>query len=146
MAADRQHVVSLLQGPLWREGGPWPLLLSAVLCDLRPRFLDKGRAGRGYRAIARNGRILLASPLPLAELAGRPARLRLQTWHRAILPGDRPEPSGLLLCVDASADGAADYTTRLVPHAEQPFALALDVGGGRVLEFRSAMDAAGRGQ
>ena len=85
-------VSDLLQGSLI-EGDRWPLSFVAVLCDLRPRFLPKGQVGRGYRAIARNGRVLLASPLPLPAWIGQVGRLRLQTWHKAILPGESPRPA-----------------------------------------------------
>src|SRR5206468_2022091 len=78
---------------------PWPFALRAVLCDLRPRFLPKAAVGPGRRAVARNGRVLLCSDRPLDALAGQPASVRLQTWHRAILPGDLPAPYGVLLCV-----------------------------------------------
>src|SRR5262249_44147822 len=90
---------TLLSGPLVSPAGLATLSLQAYLCDLRPRFLAKGGAGQRYRAVARNGRVLLASDQPLEALAGCAARLRLQTWHRAILAGERPEPFGLLLCV-----------------------------------------------
>jgi hypothetical protein len=128
------HAADLLCGPLLEAGG-WPLRLFVALCDLRPRFLPKGRGGRGHRAIARNGRVLLAADLPLADLAGRAARLRLQTWHRAILPGDAPKPYGLLLVV-AVTEAAPSFTTRLMRQPETPFALALALGGGLVLEVR----------
>jgi hypothetical protein len=110
------------------------------MCDLRPRSIPKGRAGRGYRAVARNGRVLIASDLPIAELTGRVARLRLQTWNRAVLPGDRPAAHGLLLCVRCAGVGPVipPYTTRLVKTAEEPFDLALALGGGLVLEVRRA--------
>src|SRR5262245_62037945 len=88
----------LLSGPLVESAG-WPLVLHPALCDLRPRFLAKGQVGRGGRAVARNGRVLLAADRPLPELAGRAAHVRLQTWHRALLPGDPPEPHGILLCL-----------------------------------------------
>jgi hypothetical protein len=104
---------------------------------LRPRFLPKGRAGRGYRAVARNGRVLLASDRLLENLAGRAAAVRLQTWHRVILPGDPPTPHGVLMCVRAIEESReAAYEARLSEDAAGPFAFALDVGGERVLEFR----------
>jgi hypothetical protein len=84
--------------------------------------------------VARNGRVLLASDRPVSELADRPAQLRVQTWHRTILPGDPPIPRGLLLCVrcfDGPWDGA--YVTRLVRRGEEPFDLEIDVGGGMAL-------------
>jgi hypothetical protein len=112
-----------------------PLTLTAVLCDLRPRFIAKGTAGRGYRAVARNGRILLACDRPLAELVGQTARVRLQVWHRALLPGDRLEPAGLLLYIGTQRRAVSElpYHTRLAkPGAAE---LILDVGGGLGLEF-----------
>ena len=128
----------LIWGPLLHSAGTSPLCLRTLLCDLRPRFLDKGRAGRGYRAVARNGRVLLASPLPLAELVGRAVRLRLQAWHRAILPGDSPEPWGILLCVHLEDRPGSEppFTTRLAFPCAGESDLCLDVGGGLVLEFR----------
>src|SRR6266852_7742663 len=76
----------------------WPLTLPVVLCNLRPRFLPKGTVGRSFRAVARNGRVLLCSDRPVDELEGRAAVVRLQTWHKVILPGDAPSPYGILVC------------------------------------------------
>jgi hypothetical protein len=127
----------LLQGPLWKAGSSLPLRLTALLCDLRPRFLPKCRVGKGYRSIARNGRVLLASHLPLADLAGQLARVRFQVWHRAILPGDAPEPYGLVLDVRGVRVPSSEptYRTRLLREPQPPYDLALDVGGEMVLEF-----------
>jgi hypothetical protein len=137
MAFDRERLGDLLDGPL--ASASEPLVLTARLGELRPRFLPKGRVGRGYRAIARNGRVLLASDRPVTELAGRVVRLRVQTWHRAILPGEPPEPYGLLLCVrEAEAGGEAAHTAELVARVRMPEGVArlvLDVGGGSVLAF-----------
>ena len=125
-------------------GGRLPLALAVVWCELRPRFLPKGRAGRGYRAVARNGRVLLASDLPLEELAGHPAHMRLQVWHKAVLPGDLPTPYGLLVCSRSQSrlDAGPVFHTQLVPGsrgaAESPSSLTIDVGGGMVLEFQEA--------
>lgn len=124
----------LLRGPL-AERGPWPLILCARLCDLRPRFLPKGEAGRGYRAVSRNGRVLLASDRPVAELAGSVARCRFQTWHKRVLFDGPPAPYGLLLYARLDAV-RPDYDVALVPDPDEPFELALDVGGGRWLAFR----------
>jgi hypothetical protein len=101
-------------------------------------MLPKGQVGNGYRAIARNGRVLLAAPAPLEEWAGQPTRLRLQVWHKAILPGDRPEPFGLLMCLRklGPLQTGSTLETRLTPQADDGFALALDLGGNRVMEFR----------
>src|ERR1700720_2123211 len=96
-----EHIRHLLWGPL--AATPADMIsFAAQLCDLRPRFLDKGRVGRGHRAVARNGHILLASDMPLGDLVGQVAKVRVQTWHRAILPGDEPEAYGLLLCIRKS--------------------------------------------
>jgi hypothetical protein len=138
MSPPWQHAADLLRGPLLTAAGPWPLSLCVLLGDLRPRFLAKGQAGRGYRAVARNGRVLLAGDRPLADLAGRCVRLRLQTWHRTVLPGDRPKPHGLLLCVRSAAGQGPEFEARLARHGDgsADLALALDVGGGQALHFR----------
>jgi hypothetical protein len=128
----------LLRGPLYASGR-WPLLLRARCCEWRPAFLPKGRVGRHHRAVSRNGRVLLASDLALPELVGRVVRLRLQTWHRALVPGDAPTPYGVLLCAWAGeADGCEPgmYEARLVETASDDSELVVDVGGLRVLELR----------
>ena len=137
MTPPWHHARDLLGGPLLSAGAPWPLVLRATLGDLRPRFLPKGAVGRaGHRAVARNGRVLLCSDRPVAELAGLAALVRLQTWHRAALPGDEPAPHGLLLCVRGLEDGQPAYAARLVSRAEAEGDLTLDVGGLLALEFR----------
>jgi hypothetical protein len=135
-------LTGLLWGPLVSPPQIWPLRLDARICDLRPRFLPKDRVGQGYRAIARNGRVLLATDRPLTECVDLPARVRLQTWHRAILPGDRAEPFGLLLCIRSLSPSAPrpTYTTRLVTMPDPSCRLALDLGGRLVLEFQRIAD------
>jgi hypothetical protein len=142
MTPPWSHAADLLHGPLL-DRALWPLMLCVLLCDLRPRFLPKGRAGRGHRAVARNGRVLLASDVPVTALTGRPALVRLQTWHRALLPSDRPKAHGLLLCVRDAGDAVPQHGTRLVRVPEEPFELAVEVGGGLVLEFRRMETASG---
>jgi hypothetical protein len=127
---------NLLRGTLAKEM-PLPISLSAALGDLRTRFLAKGQVGTGYRFIARNGRVLLATEGALAELLDRAVYIRIQVWHRAILPGDPPDPYGLLLCIRHSAldHAAALYRAALVETPAAHCALAIEVGGGRWLEF-----------
>jgi hypothetical protein len=138
MASPREAWSGLLHGPLLASHPSLPLNVTARLGDLRPRFIPKGRVGRGYRAIARNGRVLLASDRPLADLCERVVGVRLQVWHKAILPGDRPEPYGLLLDLRCGKGALAPprFEARLAAASGPGCELALDVGGGLVLEFR----------
>ncbi len=126
---------AVIWGPLLDAAGSLPISLPVRCCDLRPRFLAKGTVGRGHRAVARNGRVLLASDVPLAELADQVVRLRFQKWHKTILPGDRPAPWGVLLCA-RRANVVPEYLARLTPRCEERFDLALDVGGGMMVLFQ----------
>jgi hypothetical protein len=138
MTPPWHHARDLLGGPLLTADAPWPLVLRATLGDLRPRFLPKGAVGRaGHRAVARNGRVLLCSDRPVAELAGLAAHVRLQTWHRAAPPGDEPAPYGLLLCVRGRERGGPLFAARLTARDQAVGDLTLDVGGLLVLEFRA---------
>jgi hypothetical protein len=128
----------LLTGPLCSTAA-WPYTLHVRLGDLRPRFLPKNGIGSGCRAVARNGRVLLCGDRPLDQLSGRLAQVRLQTWHRVILPGERPQPYGVLLCVRClSADDSPEspFAMQLVRVREAEGVLRIDVGGGMVLDFR----------
>jgi hypothetical protein len=119
-----------------------PFTIRVHLGDVRSRFIAKGRAGRGYRAVARNGRVLLASSLPLPELTGAEMRVRFQVWHRVILPGEPPQAWGLLLCAGSARDRSAQddargiYRAHLVKQLRETDDLGVDVGGGLSLAFR----------
>jgi hypothetical protein len=136
---DRQYLGDLCWGPL-TDTADEPLVLTVRFGDLRPRFLPKERVGQGYRALARNGRILLASDVPVTELPGRVAAVRLQTWHRTVLPGDASQVYGLLLCVRAAKAGATACLSaeliRLDSGRETGGDLLLYVGGLMALAFR----------
>jgi hypothetical protein len=140
MSAEMETLRSLLHGSLVAANFALPLTCRTRLCDLRQRFLAKGRVGHGHRAIARNGRVLLAANRPLEELDGARALVRLQTWHKSILSDDPPLSYGILVCIRVldGESGEAEYETRLVSSADPLSALALDVGGRRWLEFRCA--------
>jgi hypothetical protein len=140
MPTSQPIAEALLRGPLARAG-ELPIVLNVRLEDLRARFIPKGRAGRGYRAVARNGRVLLASDRAVEELAGRVALLRIQTWHKRILPHEPPEPFGLLVCVRTGGipESGARYLARLAEDGTSSADLIVDVGGGRVLEIIAGM-------
>jgi|SRR5579864_7372106 len=140
MAALEAVCHHLLEGPLLGSG-IWPLNLRAIMCDLRPRFLPKGQVGRGHRAIARNGRVLLASSLPLVEWTGRVAELRLQTWRKIILPHEPPQPYGIVLSLRPAAEIAdmVVYECVLTSAGVEPHQLQIDVGGRMVLTVRSRL-------
>jgi hypothetical protein len=140
MFIELELLDELLQGPAWSTARAWPLTLTVRCCDLRPRFISKGRVGRHYRAIARNGRVLLASDVTLAELVDTIACLRMQTWHSAILPVDRPSPRGILLVFRRSEQETAMFETRLSGLSAEPCELGIDVGGGSRLEFRRSAE------
>jgi hypothetical protein len=137
MSISTPGISGLVHGRLFTSGN-WPLILEARWCNVRPAFIPKGQVGRHYRAISRSGRILLASDRSLAELAGRLVRVRLQTWHKVILPGTRAEPYGILLCVqEISAPGPGPYyEATLGEPGDDNADLSLEVGALRVLEFR----------
>jgi hypothetical protein len=129
---------NLLWGTVLDQAGGLPLSVLSLLPDLRPRFMAKGKVGRGYRAIARNGRVLMASDRNLAELAGEISLVRLQAWHRSILPREPRRPYGLLLVVQRvlpTSGAEVPYTVRLVDVAKVQSDLVLNVGGCKVLEF-----------
>jgi hypothetical protein len=143
MTSPFECETNLLRGPLVRQAGGLPLALLVRWCDLRPRLIAKGRAGRGYRAVARNGRVLLASDVPLTDLPGRVTRLRIQTWHKVILSGEAPESYGVLLCVrgeDAFAESSI-HSASLEAPTEGDYELTLEVGGGLAIRFRKSATA-----
>ena len=133
---------SIISGPLLKLAGPESLRFQAVLCDLRPRFIPKCRVGRGYRAVSRNGRVLLATNSPMDELIEREVEIRLQPWRKVILPGERPETYGVLMCarcldpsLRSGSESEAAYHSCLVSEPQSNADLAVDVGGGKILTF-----------
>jgi hypothetical protein len=131
----------LIRGPLLESVDSQSICFRAILGDLRSRFIPKGQIGRGYRAIARNGRVLLASMQPLDQLIGREADIRLQAWRKAILPGEKPEIFGVLICVQGFEDFSylnrsqkhEIFHVRLSDVGVASAEITLDVGGGSTL-------------
>ncbi len=123
----------LLGGRLVDEQ-PLPLCLQVRLCDLRPRLLPKCKVGRGYRAIARNGRVLLAADATPEDLVDATGTLRMQIWHRAILPGDLPEPCGILLCFRRQPQLRPSFRAQLARQDACTGELIIVLGGRSVLQ------------
>jgi hypothetical protein len=146
----------VIWGPLWAE---WQnsrvtsLSLTAWLGNLGPAFIPKARVGRYQQAVSRSGLVLLLdSRAPAhsgedgssAASAGQrraPAQIRLAIWHRAVLPGARAEPYGIIVLVNESfaqstrADGPQPYWAQLACAEHPDAALLLDLGAGRILSF-----------
>ena len=78
-----------------------------------------------------------AHGLPAARLDGRPALVRLQTWHKAVLPGEPASPYGVLLNLRTRGELPAGpfWTMRIVEMREAAGDLLLDMGGGTALAF-----------
>jgi hypothetical protein len=148
MADWSRDLKDLAWGPLLESLGSDSVCFRAVLCDLSPRFIPKCRVGRGYRAVARNGRVLLASNMPLESLRDREAEIRLQTWRKVILPGDTPEVYGVLMCARRVVPGCRSWLeqqagkmilqSQLVKSCRSSIDLAVNVGGGTILVFLPA--------
>jgi hypothetical protein len=137
---------SIARGPLWEElesSAHTSPLLDVTLPQLGPAFIAKGKIGRHHKSISRNGLILMMSTVPLPNLAGTGARIRLSIWHRSHLPGERAQAYGLLLHVEARQ--APSRTSHTNPHTAEIGAshdadalLSFELGGGRFLNFFAA--------
>jgi hypothetical protein len=135
-----QELKHLIWGHRLESANSEAIVFHAILCDLRPRFIPKGRVGRSFRAISRNGRILLISRIPLDELLGREVVIRLQPWRKVILIGDKPVLFGILMCVQDSytASPLDPMTTEILQARplDSPLApgeIVMDVGGRSIL-------------
>src|SRR5437879_5694614 len=143
-ASNLNHLIwgTMLAGQESVPADSESICFQAIPCDVRPRFIPKCRVGRGYRAVARNGRVLLASNVPLDLLIERETEIRLQPWRKVILPGERPETYGVLMCARcpdpdhrSGLESEAIYRSCLVSEPQSTADLAVDVGGGMVLVF-----------
>lgn len=140
-ARNLEHLIwgpLLASGPIESES----ICFQAILCDLRPRFIPKCRVGSSYRSVARNGRVLLASNLPIESLIECKVAIRVQPWRKVILPGESPETYGVLMCarcldpgLRSGLEGHAVYHSCLVSEPQSAADLSVDVGGGKVLVF-----------
>lgn len=138
-------LASLVGGRLLERAGTLPdggLCLTALLCDWDRAFIAKGTVGRHYRAVSRNGRVLLASDRPLEESAGRLVRLRIAHWHRQILPGELPSPWGIVLAAwtlhelpDGHSPCSIVYKASIFRDPAPDAGLSIGLGGLRVLSL-----------
>jgi hypothetical protein len=145
--ADLEFPLSIAQGPLWvefRESDETSVTLNAVLCPLGRAFIDKGKIGKHYRSISRNGLVLLMSRHSVEELENAAIRVRFSIWHQSHLRGERATPRGILLCANipeaASREGdqMGDFMRTVVARESvAEAALSIDLGAQRSLNFLS---------
>jgi hypothetical protein len=118
------------------------LCADASFCDLGPSFIAKGKLGDHFQAISRNGLVLLMSPAPVQEIAGRTLRLRISIWRKVILGDETPTPYGVILSTRTlRAEGTSYAETRLLWSTSidalhlADAALSIELGGQRILNF-----------
>lgn len=135
---------NIAQGPIWREmeSRGSAAILRARLGDFGASLIAKGKVGRHFRAISRNGLVLWMSALPMSECCDAMLRLRISIWHRASLPGERPSPWGLLVYVEPCPSAAAGspppqplYDGRFGSCASPNAALSIELSDRRFLNF-----------
>ena len=103
-----------------------------------PAFIPKGRVGRHARSISRSGLILLMDARPRQTLDSGAAEVHLGIWRRVVLPGQPPEPYGIVLVLRApqrAGRAGTIFQARLGQGAAPGAALCLDVGAGQLLSF-----------
>lgn len=116
-----------------------------------PAFIPKGRIGRHFRAISRNGLILLMSSLGTGSFESLPAELRLSTWHQRIFKESAPEPYGVLMilrplaAVRPSLDSRQYCSMALGASADADAELVLDPGGNKFLSILRREPVSARG-
>jgi hypothetical protein len=133
---------SIACGPLWTEfesSQGTSVLLNVTLPALGPTFIAKGKVGRYFRFISRNGLILLMSTTSTDDLQYATAvRLRIAIWHRSHLRTEASVPYGLLLhaqplqTISAQSD-EAPYRAEVTALHSANAVLSLELGGERFL-------------
>ena len=133
---------SIAQGPIWKdfeEAHRSSILLDAALPCLAPAFESKGRIGRHFRAVSKNGQVLLLTPREAGEMEDAITRLRLSIWHRPNHSGEKPEPWGISLCALANCTGFAAQPRLLfakLDHGQaRGAALSIALGDERFVNF-----------
>lgn len=135
---------SIARGPLWSEfeaSQRTSLLLDVTLPPLGPAFIPKGRVGRHFKFISRNGLILMMSAVPLKELAeSASVQLRLSIWHSSHLPSKPALPYGLLLHARplqtiSTQSRESRYRAEVTASHSTDAPLSLELGGERFLNI-----------
>ncbi len=104
-------------------------------------FIAKGKVGRYFKSISRNGLILLMSATSTDDLQYATAvRLRFAIWHRSHLRTEAAVPYGLLLhprplqTISAQSDEGL-YRAEITASRFANAALSLELGGERFLNI-----------
>jgi len=135
---------SIARGPLWTEfesSQRTSLSLNVTLPPLGPAFIPKGKVGRHFKSISRNGLILVMSAVPLKELAeSASVQLRLSIWHSSHLPSEPALPYGLLLYAQplqiiSTQPRERLYRAEMTASHSTGAAFSLELGGGRFLNI-----------
>lgn len=135
---------AIARGPLWDEfesSHRTSLSLDVALLPLGLAFIQKGKVGRHFKFISRNGLILIMTTTLLRDLPDSAIiRLRLATWHRSHLQNERAMPYGLLLHarplqITHMQSRAHLYRTEVIACHSEGAVLSLELGGERFLNF-----------
>jgi hypothetical protein len=135
---------SIARGPLWTEfesSRRTFLPLGVALPPLRPAFIPKGKIGRHFKSVSRNGLILLMTTASTDDLQYSTAvRLRIAIWHRAHLHTESATPYGLLLHAQplqiiSTKSHQRLYRAEVTASHSAGAALSLELGGERFLSI-----------
>jgi hypothetical protein len=135
---------SMARGPLWDESEASrraSLLLNVTLPPLGPAFIAKGKVGRHFKAISRNGLVILMSTFPPRDVPNSTAvRLRVAVWHRSHLQHEPATPYGLLLHaqvlqITGTLPHDRVYRAEVTASHSSDAALSLELGGERFLNI-----------
>jgi hypothetical protein len=134
---------SIARGLLWSEfeSSRTSLLLDVTLPPLGRAFIPKGKIGRHFEFISRNGLVILMSAVPPKELQNPTAvRLRVAIWHRAHLHTEPTTPFGLLLHAQplqiiATQARERLYRAEVTASHSADADLSLELGGERFLNI-----------
>ena len=135
---------SIACGPLWTEfesSRGTSVLLNVTLPALGLAFIAKGKVGRYFKSISRNGLILLMSATSPDHLQYATAvRLRIAIWHCSHLRTEAAVPYGLLLHPRPLQTTSAQseeglYRAEITASHFANAALSLELGGERFLNI-----------
>jgi hypothetical protein len=106
-----------------------------------PAFIPKGKVGRHFKSISRNGLVILMSTFPPRDVPNSTAvHLRVAVWHRSHLQNDPAMAYGLLLHAQplqgiSTHSRERRYRAEVTASHSSDAALSLELGGERFLNI-----------